>query len=730
VLAQRYLDRGNRYIADGKTAEAVIELRNATQRDPSFGLARERLGDALRQNGDLAGALRQYVLAADLLPQDAQLQVKAGNFLLLGGRFDDAKARAEKVLKADPENVDAQIVVANALAGLKDVDGAVAQAEDAIRVDPGRSETYSSLGALELSRGKREEAERAFTKAVALKPGSASAHLALGIFYWLTGRLPAAEESLTRAASLEPRSTLVNRALANFYLSDHRLDRAEQPLKAVFAVTHTPEAALTLADYYRTVGNQRAESEILQPLLNDPRASASANARLAALDYEAGRPDDALRRLAAVLEKDPGNLQALLVKSTLLLSVGKPDQALAAATYATERHPDSTPSWFALARAQWSKKLPDAAIASYEQVLRLNPRAIQAKIALAQLHLGQGRPDASIELSSEALVNDAANGDARLLLVRGLLARGKLDLATRELKRLSDRFPDSAAVHVQEGMLLGRKKDFRGARKEFERALQSKPGDIEAFGGLVALDLAEKDFAAARARIDARVATGPDAVVLTLAARVYAASGDTEAAIRFLHQALNLDSSYMPAYRALGQLYIVQGNLAAAEAEFEALAKQSAKPVAALTMVGILLQAQGKQDEARARFERALQIDPDAAVAANNLAWIYVETGGNIDVALQLAKTAQKRLPGIPEVNDTVGYIYYKRGLAPLAISTLKVSAEEDPNNPIYRYHLGLAYARAGDAARAGESLKRALALKPDFDGADDAARVLGSLGR
>ena len=81
-------------------------------------------------------------------------------------------------------------------------------------------------------------------------------------------------------------------------------------------------------------------------------------------------------------------------------------------------------------------------------------------------------------------------------------------------------------------------------------------------------------------------------------------------------------------------------------------------------MVGVLLEAKGDIEGARDRFERVLQIDPEAAVAANNLAWIYAQHGGNLDVAMHLAQTAQKRMPEVAEVGDTLGFIYYKKNLA------------------------------------------------------------------
>ena len=123
-----------------------------------------------------------------------------------------------------------------------------------------------------------------------------------------------------------------------------------------------------------------------------------------------------------------------------------------------------------------------------------------------------------------------------------------------------------------------------------------------------------------------------------------------------------------------------------------------------------------------------LEIDPRAAVAANNLAWIYAQDGGNLDIALQLAQTAKSQLPDQPEFNDTLGWIYYKKDLATLAIPPLQQSVEKDPKNPVYHYHLGLAYAKSGDKGKAKSSLEQALKLKPDFEGAAEARKVLASL--
>ena len=124
-----------------------------------------------------------------------------------------------------------------------------------------------------------------------------------------------------------------------------------------------------------------------------------------------------------------------------------------------------------------------------------------------------------------------------------------------------------------------------------------------------------------------------------------------------------------------------------------------------------------------------METNPRAAVASNNLAWMYASRGEQLDRALQLAQAAKAELPDHPEVNDTLGFVYLKKQLPALAIPPLRLAVEKDPGNPAFHYHLGLAYSQTGDKAAARQALEQALKLKPDFEGAEDAKKVLSTLG-
>jgi tetratricopeptide (TPR) repeat protein len=169
-----YLKSGDSYVQQGKFAEAILQYRNAVQADPLDGDARLKLAETYSKNHDGANAAREYVRAADVLTNRVDVQLKAGALLLIGGRFDDAKVRAEKALALSADDVDAHILLGNALAGLKNIDGAITEVQEAIRLAPARASSYSNLGELEARRGNAEAAEKALKKGVELDERSAA----------------------------------------------------------------------------------------------------------------------------------------------------------------------------------------------------------------------------------------------------------------------------------------------------------------------------------------------------------------------------------------------------------------------------------------------------------------------------------------------------------------------------------------------------------------------------
>ena len=725
-----HISAGDKYFAQGLINEALVEYRGAVQKDPMSGEARKKLAAAFERSGDLARALREYVRAADLLPDDAAVQAKAGWYLLRAGRFEEAKARAKQATSKDPKNLEAQLVLAGAMAGLEDLDGAIKQIKDAIELDPDQSRAYFNLGALQLQKGDRDSAEAAFKKAVELDPKSIGARLALGQFLWLTGRPADGEREFREAYNRDPKNVPLNKTLATFMLATGRGAEAEPFLRAAADNSKDVAARFLLVDYYMAMKKNDEGRRLLTSLMAEPEHWAMAKIRMAGIEYSDGRAQQARDTLQEVLSSQPGNPEAQLAMARLLAAQNKVDEAIVHAKAAVSADPKAAGAYYLMGTLYAGKKDEAAAITAFEEVLKVNPRAVPAQLQIARLRLATGEPGKAVELADRAVASQPSP-QARLLLAQALVASGEsgeLARAESELKKLAADYPDAAPVAAEMGALEARKGNDREARKSFERALALDENSNEAIWGLVSLDLAAKKYPAAIARVEAALKRRPgSAPMALLAARTYMAGGNPSRAESLLKTAVQSDPSNLPAYGMLGQIYMSQNRLEDALKEFEGLAARQTRPVGAQTMAGVLLESMGKPEEARKRYEAALSLDPTAAIAANNLAWMTAESGGNLDVALQLAQTAKRGMPNQPQVDDTLGWIYYKKGMTSLALPLLESAAKAFPKHAGYHYHLAMAYSKAGQLSKAEASLAEATRLNPKFVQEAEAKRMADS---
>jgi tetratricopeptide (TPR) repeat protein len=725
-----HVKRADEYAAKKEFANAILEYRTALQQDPKLGMARLKLGDIYAQISDGQNAYREYVRAADTMPDNIDAQLKAGALLLLSNQFAEAKSRAEGVLKRSPRNPGALTLLGNALAGLNDADGALARLDEAIMADPGQGYLYSNVGALQLARGDRQMAEASFKKAMRASPNSAQTRVAAAHFYRSQGRDTDAEQVLKEAIVIDPKSVQANSNLAALYLMTGRAREAEAPLKALADVRHDPESLFTLADYYTRTRRTKQAAAILDKLASSAETYGLAKARLAAIDYTEGRAEEAHRILNELLKREPHNRLGLVLKGRLLLIEKKHDEAVGFAKNAVASDPEhSAEAHYLLAQIYQGKGQLEEAEQEFKQVLKAAPSAVGAAVALSRLYSAKGDKAGAAEFAEQAVKLAPNDADARVTLVRAALALGDTSRADREIRGMLAQFPNSSAVQVQAGSLFIARHDIAAARAAFNRALELDTASADALAGLVALDLGGRNARSALDRVGARLSTSPeDANGWFLAAKAYAVVGDSAQSARALQRTIELDPGRVQAFAMLGDLRAMSGKLDDALQQFQMWAAREPKSIAAQTMVGLTLERMNRTDEAKKTYERIIAMDRHAAVAANNLAWLYAEGGGNIDLATELAQTAKSQAPDQPAFNDTLGWIYYKKNLPDQAVPLFRQSLEKDADNALTHYHLGMAYAKMGEDSKAIGELKHALALDPKLSTADEARRTLKEL--
>src|SRR5262249_6381226 len=171
--------------------------------------------------------------------------------------------------------------------------GAFARLREAIDEDPESGPAYSSLAALQLSRGDRGMAEASFKKAIDADPKSGVARVALASYYRSQSRYLEAEEVLKEAARIEPQNVQINSNLVELYIRSGRPREAEAPLKAIVDTMQNDDAQFALAEYYVRMERFAPAVVILKQLAEKRETYALATARLAAVAYRQGRAAEA-----------------------------------------------------------------------------------------------------------------------------------------------------------------------------------------------------------------------------------------------------------------------------------------------------------------------------------------------------------------------------------------------------------------------------------------------------
>jgi Flp pilus assembly protein TadD len=328
--------------------------------------------------------------------------------------------------------------------------------------------------------------------------------------------------------------------------------------------------------------------------------------------------------------------------------------------------------------------------------------------------------------AEEAAAIAPKDSGVRLTLVRAWLVRGDTERASSEVADLLKVSVPSPETYVLDGSIRLKKGDAAGARRSFERALTLDGRSTEALTALTTLDLRDRNFAAARARMDAALRSDPDnAELLALAARAALATGDVTNADAALRRCVALSSRQVTCFALLARIYQSQQRLTALVQEYDERARSEPSNVGARLVAAVAVHTAGDVEGAERRYQEILKLDPRAALAANNLAALYVEQGTNLTYAQQLAASAVEQLPANGEVVDTLASAYLKQSMTGQAVKHFLQAVALEPGNATFHYHLGLAYRASDDPDRAREAFRRAVALNANLTAARDALAAL-----
>ena len=174
-----YFNLASALDAQGKTDEAISQLREAVRVRPNYVPARAELGQLLARQEHPDEALSELQTAVRLRPDDSVAHFRLGSVLGTLGRTGDAAAEFSQAVRLQPENADAHYNLGIALAQEDRVQEAAREFDATVRLRPDDVNARFNLGISLARLGKLDDAIVQFSEAVRLKPDFADAHRAL-----------------------------------------------------------------------------------------------------------------------------------------------------------------------------------------------------------------------------------------------------------------------------------------------------------------------------------------------------------------------------------------------------------------------------------------------------------------------------------------------------------------------------------------------------------------------
>jgi len=446
------------------------------------------------------------------------------------------------------------------------------------------------------------------------------------------------------------------------------------------------------------------------------------------------RLDEATKLNNEMLKSNPRDADVLDYRGQIELQKGDAAGAVDSLQQAVKSDSNNAVAHFHLGRAFDMQHNEQQAEAEWREAVGLRPDLTDAQRALAGLEIRRGDIDALTQTAQQIISGAPGAPDGYLLRSLAEMNRQKFSDAEQDMRKAAELAPASATPYVYMGNLSQAQKQYAEATKFYQQALDKDAAATDALQGMMNTYLAQKQLDQAIAAARAQIAKSPNnGEFYDLLGTALFQKKDFSGADAAFHKAIEIDKDNSDALLKLAQVQAAEGSASQALATYQQSIKDHPRDTSFYLLAGMMYESQSNFDQAKAMYQQVLNIQPDNALASNNLAYLMLQHGGNVDVALAMAQTARRGMADSPQAADTLGFAYYQKGVYRSAIDmfqeSLRLSEKAGaPDDPDVHYHLGLAYQKANQPVLARQQLERALKISPNFSDASDARKALSEL--
>jgi putative PEP-CTERM system TPR-repeat lipoprotein len=548
----------------------------------------------------------------------------AGRKLLATFRLKQEKYRSVQdllspVLESDPNDIDALILLANALLYDNKADEGIAALAKVVELQPESPTARVRLGVGLFLSGNSNEATRNIESALDLDPKFQQAGILLVLSHLQTEDYEAAIKSAKTFRRHNPANVISHNLLGKAYIASGQLEYARMSFEK--ALTISPgdlSASHELAQMATARGDLEESRQRYEAILSHNRSDLKAIIQLAIIDAKEGREEAMVRRLEQAMNEHPTILEPRLLLGRYYLSRGKPERLPPLFSTLSHWQRESPRVLKLLALSQISESEHQKAQYTLEQILRTTPETPEMHHLLAMATAGSGDATKSRAQLQKALALDENFLPSRVALARMDLAAGDTQNFNNHLDILHRLAPDAPDVL----QLQAAAADIAGKLQE-------------------GVNFARSAYEAA-----------PQTYTMLELANYQKLAGESPAALALMHEWVEQHPEDLPARLSLARELRLSGRYNDSARHYEAILEIAPDNLIALTNLSWhLRQSDNKRSSELA--ERAVQLAPDSPQVLDTVA-IAAYFGQDYRRANRSIQRAIVRAP------DNRGYRYHQ----------------------------------------------------------------------
>jgi putative PEP-CTERM system TPR-repeat lipoprotein len=508
------------YLAKNDLNAAIIELKNALQRQPDLAEARFLLGKALLDRGDPVGAAVELRKSRELKHSDDEVVPLLADALLKSGGFQQVLDLDGSIALTTSEATAAtKTAVARAHAALGDSAKADAAVSAALRAKADYAPALLLRARALAQGGNLDSAAKIVDEVLATAPDDVDALKLSGDIRYTRRDVDGAAALYRKALSAKPPDIATNDALMTLLLTKGDLEGAASQLASLKKVR--PGHPLTIYFEARLAsqrGDFKSAGELVPQLLKVAPENPQYLQLAGIVAQQSGDRLQAERQLGKVVQMLPDSVSTRHLRAKLYLQSGEPGKALRALEPLVDAASPAAETLVLAGTANLLLGDPAKAHQLFQRAVKLGPGDVNPRVGLAMAKIARG--DLSEGLSALENIAETDSGTiADMALISASVAHQKFDGALSAIDRLEKKQPGTPLpLHLRAQVLVTRG-DLAGARSNYEKALASDAKFFPSADGLSALDLLENKPEKARARAERFLAANPNDVraILSLA---------------------------------------------------------------------------------------------------------------------------------------------------------------------------------------------------------------------